>query len=79
MGVFWFQTGSCSVTISFLVSFSYYIGELLRVVLLGFTGSRIVFLGRDMAYISSCSRTGGPYGVIWVLYFRVSQIPGVGC
>ena len=25
------------------------------------------FLGRDMAYISSCSMTGRPCGVMWVL------------
>ena len=36
------------------------------------------FLGRDIAYISSCSRTGGvPVGLYG--FFKVSQVPGVGC
>ena len=77
MGVFWFQTGSCSVTISFLVSFSYYIGELLRVVLLGFIGSRIVFLVVTWLISALVVGPGVPMGSYG--FFRVSQIPGVGC
>ena len=52
-------------------------GELLRVVLLGFIGSRIVFLVVTWLILALVVGPGVPMGSYG--FFRVSQIPGVGC